>query len=63
MFLGGYIPVENMRFRDVELNFKVSEQEDQRDLMAAENRDDKTSYEYPAMAKTLGGFKLSVEPG
>ena len=36
VYLGGYIPVENMRFREVELNYKVSEQEDQRDLLSAE---------------------------
>jgi ATP-binding cassette subfamily E protein 1 len=33
VFLAGFIPSENMRFRDVELNFKVSEHEDSADLL------------------------------
>lgn len=28
VFLAGFIPVENLRFRDVELTFRVSEQDD-----------------------------------
>ena len=63
VFLAGYIPTENMRFRDIELNFKVSEQEDQRDLLGENAQNEKTSYEYPTMTKTLGAFKLSVEAG
>ena len=31
--------------------------------MGAEAKDEKTSYEYPALTKTLGPFKLSVDPG
>jgi translation initiation factor RLI1 len=36
VFLSGYIPIENMRFREMELNFKVNEAEDSRDLLAAD---------------------------
>lgn len=32
-------------------------------LMLDDNKVDKTQYEYPAMTKTLGGFKLSVSAG
>ena len=44
VFLAGYIPSENMKFRDVELNFQVSEQEDQGDLLAKEQTNQKTLY-------------------
>lgn len=63
VFLAGFIPVENMRFRDVELNFKVSEQDDTKDMMLDKDKQEKTLYEYPALTKTLGAFKLSVEAG
>ena len=63
VFLAGFIPVENMRFRDEELNFKVSEREDQADLMEAKDKVEKSIYEYPAMTKTLGPFKLTIDPG
>lgn len=59
VFLDGMIPTENLRFRDESLTFKLSEtaQEDQNDS-------DKTRrYQYPAMTKTLGDFKLDICPG
>jgi ATP-binding cassette subfamily E protein 1 len=58
IFLAGFVPTENLRFRDEELSFKV-----------AENVDDKVTkgkhmdFEYPAMTKKLGGFTLHVEAG
>lgn len=52
-----------MRFREFELNFNVSEQEDTVNLIKADDRDDKTLYQYPKMSKTLGPFKLSVDAG
>ena len=68
VFLAGFIPTENLRFRDEELNFKMS-------TNSAELYDsDRTSmYQYPSMTKTMrqGGkdgnpeqvFILHVENG
>jgi ATP-binding cassette, sub-family E, member 1 len=54
IFLSGFIPTENLRFRPVELTFKVAE--NLQDL-----RPDSTqhhNHKYEAMTKTLGN-KLS----
>lgn len=57
IFLDGFIPTENLRFREVTLSFKMVE-------TAEEIIIDKTRhYSYPSMTKTLGGFKLTVESG
>ena len=57
IFLDGFIPTENLRFRDDSLTFKMVETAEELIL-------DKTRhYQYPAMTKTLGGFKLTVEAG
>ena len=57
IFLDGFIPTENLRFREETLSFKMVE-------TAEEIIVDKTRhYSYPAMTKTLGGFKLSVQSG
>lgn len=57
IFLEGFIPTENLRFRQDALTFKMSE-------TAEEILSDKTRrYSYPTMTKTLGTFKLSVEGG
>ena len=57
IFLDGFIPTENLRFREESLSFKMVE-------TAEEILIDKTRhYQYPGMTKTLGGFKLTVEPG
>jgi len=62
-FLAGYIPTENLRFRNDVLNFKVSERADERDA----SRDAIHSYSYPAMTKTQSNkkskFILHVKPG
>merc|ERR1712091_505156 len=57
IFLAGFIPTENLRFRDEALSFKVSE--------AAEELEAKRqgTYDYPDMTKTLGTFNLKVEAG
>lgn len=64
-FLEGFIPSENMRFRDYNLNFKIGEA--QVDKSGAEeskaSKDNKTLYQYPSMTKTLGPFKIEVEGG
>ncbi|KAM7508945.1 hypothetical protein LguiA_019398 [Lonicera macranthoides] len=58
VFLAGYIPTENLRFRDESLTFKVAETtEDTEDLHAY------THHRYPTMSKTLGNFKLHVAEG
>lgn len=56
MFLDGFVPTENLRFRDTELVFKVSES-------AQEEIKRLCHYEYPRMFKALGGFNLKIEPG
>ena len=57
IFLDGFIPTENLRFREESLSFKMVE-------TAEELIIDKTRhYSYPSMTKTLGGFKLTVESG
>eukprot|EP01120_Amphizonella_sp_Union-15-10_P001702 TRINITY_DN11850_c0_g1_i1.p1 TRINITY_DN11850_c0_g1~~TRINITY_DN11850_c0_g1_i1.p1 ORF type:complete len:611 (+),score=115.73 TRINITY_DN11850_c0_g1_i1:56-1888(+) len=57
IFLAGFVPTENLRFRDVSLTFKVVNVDDV-DAKKRYNR-----YSYPDMAKTLGGFVLKVEAG
>lgn len=59
VFLAGFIPTENLRFRTLELTFKVaSNVQDKR-----HHSDSKTQTRYPAMEKTLGDFHLNVQPG
>lgn len=58
IFLAGFIPTENLRFRDVELTFKVAESFD---IKLEQDRKGATCY--PNMSKTLGAFKLNVEAG
>ncbi|OSD05223.1 P-loop containing nucleoside triphosphate hydrolase protein, partial [Trametes coccinea BRFM310] len=57
IFLDGFIPTENLRFREESLSFKMVE-------TAEELIIDKTRhYSYPSMTKTNGGFKLTVQGG
>lgn len=57
IFLDGYIPAENMRFREDSLTFKIAES-------AEDEVNERTaSYEYPNMYKRLGNFELSIEAG
>ena len=58
IFLAGFIPTENLRFREFELTFKVTEATEQ-EL----NPDHYSRYQYPAMSKTMGNFKLNIEAG
>lgn len=57
IFLAGWVPTENLRFRDWALNFKVAEQNEEavKDRIAR--------YSYPEMVKTQGNFQLSVKAG
>jgi len=59
VFLAGFIPTENLRFRDIELTFRVA-QNVQSNVSEAKQQH---TYEYPAMTKTLGTFNLAVEAG
>lgn len=59
IFLAGFIPTENLRFRDFSLTFKVVDSEEEK-----KGEEQKAShYNYPAMEKTLGNFHLSVTAG
>ncbi|GAA5820673.1 hypothetical protein JCM3770_004961 [Rhodotorula araucariae] len=57
IFLDGKIPTENLRFRDESLTFKIAEATD--DALAEKTR----RYQYPAMSKTQGNFKLHLDAG
>jgi ATP-binding cassette subfamily E protein 1 len=73
IFLAGFVPTENLRFRDEELTFKVSSEDDNIDLKKETSMKDKTTKEkeqmkkhfwtYPKMEKTLGPFHVTVEEG
>lgn len=63
IFLAGFVPTENLRFREDSLSFKVATGVDE--LTAAPT----VGYQYPAMSKTLTNpskttkFKLNIEAG
>jgi ATP-binding cassette subfamily E protein 1 len=71
IFLAGYVPTEQMRFRDYELTFRVSAeadtQQNERELTEEEVKEKerlkKLNYNYPDMVKTLGAFKINIESG
>lgn len=73
IFLAGFVPTENLRFRDDELTFRQSADADNIDLKKNESLKGKTEKEkealkkltwsYPRMEKTLGPFHLVVEEG
>merc|ERR1719206_996903 len=57
IFLDGFVPTENLRFREDALQFKVSENATEEEVKRM------TSYDYPTMSKTLGTFKINVTEG
>jgi len=57
VFLDGFVPTENMRFREESLSFKVSDQLSEEEIKRLRRAN------YPKMSKTRGDFHLSVEPG
>ena len=59
IFLAGFIPTENMRFRDSALTFKVAETADTREEIDAGS----STYKYPDMEKKLGAFELKIKAG
>ena len=50
IFLDGYVPTENLRFRDTSLTFNVSETADKEEVKKRRN------YSYPDMTKKLGVY-------
>jgi len=59
IFLAGFVPTENLRFRDESLTFKVAEIPQE----SAEEIKSYARYKYPSMSKTQGNFKLHVQEG
>lgn len=57
IFLDGFVPTENLRFRETSLVFKVAETVSDEDVKRI------CHYEYPKMVKTMGSFRLQVDPG
>ncbi|XP_071951596.1 ATP-binding cassette sub-family E member 1-like [Antedon mediterranea] len=57
IFLDGYVPTENLRFREVSLTFKVSENAEEEEIKRM------SRYKYPNMKKSLGSFNLTVQQG
>ena len=57
IFLDGFIPTENLRFREESLSFKMVETAEEVIVDVTRH------YSYPSMTKTLGGFKLTIEGG
>jgi ATP-binding cassette subfamily E protein 1 len=58
VFLDGFIPTENMRFRDFSLSFKISDNTE-----VIEKKKEEHLFKYPQMTKKLGNFELTVEEG
>lgn len=57
IFLDGFVPTENMRFRTESLVFKVAESATEEEIKRMNH------YEYPEMSKKMGEFGLKVMPG
>ena len=51
IFLDGFIPTENLRFREESLVFKVSENASEEEIKRM------SRYDYPHMKKTMGNFQ------
>eukprot|EP01102_Stenamoeba_stenopodia_P000281 TRINITY_DN1024_c0_g3_i1.p1 TRINITY_DN1024_c0_g3~~TRINITY_DN1024_c0_g3_i1.p1 ORF type:complete len:603 (+),score=178.91 TRINITY_DN1024_c0_g3_i1:795-2603(+) len=60
IFLAGFIPTENLRFRDFSLSFKMADTAESNEELLAQKH---SRYSYPAMVKKMGNFKLSIQPG
>lgn len=58
IFLDGKVPTENLRFREESLTFRLAETADE-----VQDGQNNRRYKYPKMTKTMGDFKLTVEPG
>eukprot|EP01062_Namystynia_karyoxenos_P070306 TRINITY_DN65698_c0_g1_i1.p1 TRINITY_DN65698_c0_g1~~TRINITY_DN65698_c0_g1_i1.p1 ORF type:complete len:1450 (+),score=367.21 TRINITY_DN65698_c0_g1_i1:76-4350(+) len=58
VFLDGYVPTDNIRFRSHGLSFRIRDDDDDDVAVRCDG-----THEYPEMAKTRGQFRLTVEPG
>lgn len=63
IFLGGFIPTENLRFREEELTFRVIDSNEESKAEFTKGASKAQFHQYPAMTKTLGEFKLDVKEG
>jgi len=54
IFLAGFVPTENLRFREESLTFKVVE------VVMEEEVKKFSRFSYPTMNKTQGGFHMTV---
>jgi ATP-binding cassette subfamily E protein 1 len=63
IFLAGFIPTENMRFRDEGLDFKVAGDSKKDTEELVNEAFSGAEYSYPELTKTLGDFKVHVEAG
>lgn len=59
IFLAGFVPTENLRFREESLSFRVAEQNTAEEVEAKKF----LRYQYPDLKKTQGNFELRVEAG
>ncbi|TMS01990.1 ATP-binding cassette sub-family E member 1 [Larimichthys crocea] len=57
IFLDGYVPTENLRFRETSLVFKVAETANEEEVKRLRH------YQYPEMSKTMGEFTLDIKAG
>lgn len=58
VFLAGFVPTENLRFREIALTFKVRDAPDEFVVGYRSG-----ALRYPEMSKTFKGFRLAVESG
>ncbi|CAL9126939.1 unnamed protein product [Musa acuminata var. zebrina] len=63
IFLAGFVPTENLRFRDESLTFKAECYVAETPQESAEEIQTYQRYKYPTMSKTQGNFKLKVIEG
>lgn len=57
IFLDGFVPTENLRFRESSLTFKVAETALEEEIKQMRR------YQYPDMEKKLGSFSLKIDGG
>ncbi|KAL1249337.1 hypothetical protein QQF64_020342 [Cirrhinus molitorella] len=57
IFLDGYVPTENLRFRETSLVFKVAETASEEEIKKL------CRYQYPNMKKSMGDFTLGITEG
>lgn len=57
IFLDGFVPTENLRFRETSLIFKVSENAEEEEIKRMCHN------KYPTMSKSLGSFHMDIKVG